>query len=240
MPTFCCANAMVSCGKTDGHLKVFGSGDRHLLSQRCKNFLDFSHGCRKAFHFQIYPGEDFWIFVNASFEFFRFHVKLQGCTPPPTWKLTCPWTGTNMNDIENWIMFHHFTSITSPTPPLHIEFVRKLFTHPPSHPSTKGGPEALPNQGRSDFFLWFFQLLNCTVANAQLKTKQLVLHDWSYWFQTVPTSHRLFCYVAKLRPSHEFLSTKNSCPTLTTGRRCVSSKNYGKIRTRPHSGPKEW
>lgn len=114
----------------------------------------------------------------------------------------------------NYVSPFHLYNFSNPPPTLHIEFVAGGLTQPRT----------------VRFFLWFFQLLNCTVANAQLKTKQLVLHDWSYWFQTVPTSHRLFCYVAKLRPSHEFLSTKNSCPTLTTGRRCVSSKNYGKIR----------
>ena len=137
-----------------------------------------------------------------------------------------------MNDIENWIMFHHFTSITSATPPPHpTHWVRSGNFSPTPLPilPQKGGRRPYPTKD-GQIFLWFFQLLNCTVANAQLKTKQLVLHDWSYWFQTVPTSHRRFCYVAKLRPSHEFLSTKNSCPTLTTGRRCVSSKNYGKIR----------
>ena len=129
----------------------------------------------------------------------------------------------------NYVSPFHLYNFSNP-PTLHIEFVLETF-HPPPFPSFhKRGAGGLTQPRTVRFFLWFFQLLNCTVANAQLKTKQLVLHDWSYWFQTVPTSHRLFCYIAKLRPSHEFLSTKNSCPTLTTGRRCVSSKNYGKIK----------
>lgn len=80
----------------------------------------------------------------------------------------------------NYVSPFHLYNFSNPPPPYTLSSFWKLFTHPPSHPSTKGGPEALPNQGRSDFFGDFF---NCSTA--QLPTPNWKPSSWSFMTEAI-------------------------------------------------------